>query len=50
MPREIEHAYLRGVLVKEADGMTFMNAKNDKPVDPAAIIEMLVVCGLLNRN
>jgi hypothetical protein len=50
VPREIEHAYLRGVLVKEADGMTFMNAKNDKPVDPAAIIEMLVVCGLLNRN
>jgi hypothetical protein len=31
VPREIEHAYLRGVLVKEADGMTFMNAKNDKP-------------------
>jgi hypothetical protein len=50
VPREIEHAYLKGVLVKEADGMTFMNAKNDKPVDPAAIIEMLVVCGLLNRN
>ena len=49
-PREIEQVYLRGVLVKEADAMPFMNAKNDKPVDPAAIIEMLVVCGLLNRN
>ena len=27
-----------------------MNAKNDKSIDPAAIIEMLVECGLLNRN
>jgi hypothetical protein len=50
VPREIEHAYLRGVLVKKADGLAFMNAKNDNPVDPAAVIEMLVVCGLLNRN
>jgi hypothetical protein len=50
-PREIEPAYLRGVLVKEADGMSFMNAGNTlTPVDPAAIIEMLVGCGLLNRN
>ena len=24
--------------------------KNDKSVDPAAVIEMLVECGLLNRN
>jgi hypothetical protein len=30
--------------------MTFRNAKNDKPVDPAAIIEMLVASGVLNRN
>jgi hypothetical protein len=49
-PREIEQSYLRGVLVKEADSMAFVNAKNDKSVDPAAIIEMLVGCGLLNRN
>jgi len=48
--REIEQAYLRGVLVKEADGMAFMNARNTASVDPAAIIEMLVDCGLLNRN
>jgi WD domain, G-beta repeat len=50
VPREIEHAYLRGVLVKEADGMAFINAKSDKEVDPAAVIEMLVVSGLFNRN
>jgi hypothetical protein len=49
-PREIEQAYLRGVLVKEADGLAFMNARNTANVDPAAIIEMLIDCGLLNRN
>ncbi len=50
VPREIEQSYLRGVLVKEADAMAFINAKNDESIDPAAIIEMLVACGLLNRN
>jgi hypothetical protein len=50
VPREIEQAYLRGVLVKEADAMAFMNARNTAAVDPATIIEMLVDCGLLNRN
>jgi WD40 repeat protein len=50
VPREIEQSYLRGVLVNDADPMAFMNVKNDKSVDPAAIIEMLVECGLLNRN
>jgi WD40 repeat protein len=50
IPREIEQSYLRGVLVKEADNLAFMNAKNDNLIDPAAIIEMLVECGLLNRN
>jgi hypothetical protein len=50
VPREIEQSYLRGVLAKEADAMPFMNARNDKSVDPAAIIEMLVESGLLNRN
>jgi hypothetical protein len=30
--------------------MAFMNAKNDKAVDPAVVIEMLVQCGLLNRT
>jgi hypothetical protein len=49
-PRELEQSFLRGVLIKEADVIPFMNAKNDKSVDPAAIIEMLVECGLLNRN
>ena len=50
VPREIEQAYLRGVLVKETDGLAFMNARNDNAVDPAAVIEILVECGLLNRN
>jgi hypothetical protein len=49
-PREIEQEFLRGVLVKEADLMSFMNSRNNAAVDPAAIIEMLVDCGLLNRN
>ena len=49
-PREIEPAYLRGVLVTEADVLRFMNAKRDKVVEPAELIEMLVACGLLNRN
>jgi len=49
-PREIEQAYLRGVLVKEADAMAFMDVRNTASIDPAAIIEMLVDCGLLNRN
>ena len=49
-PREIEQAYLRGVLAKETDDLAFMNAPNDKEVDSATIIEMLVECGLLNRN
>jgi hypothetical protein len=49
-PREIGQELLRGVLLTQADTMPFMNAKNDKPVDPAAIIQMLVACGLLNRN
>jgi hypothetical protein len=30
--------------------MAFMNARNTASIDPAAIIEMLVACGLLNRN
>jgi hypothetical protein len=49
-PREVEQAYLRGVLVKEGDGIAFMNANNDKTTDPAMAIDMLIGCGLLNRN
>ena len=49
-PREIEQAYLRGVLAKEADDLAFMNAANDNEIDAATIIERLVECGLLNRN
>src|SRR5262249_55205489 len=50
VPREIDYGFLRGVLVKEAEVLAFMKARNDKAVDPAAIIEILVDCGLLNRN
>jgi len=50
VPREIETLVLRGVFIAEADAVPFMNANNDKSVDPSAVIEMLVECGLLNRN
>jgi len=46
VPREIEQSFLRGVLVKEADSLAFMTAKNDNAVDPAAVIDMLVQCGV----
>ena len=48
VPGEIEPLMLRGVLNKEADVLRFMNAKNEEFVDPARVIEMLIVCGLLN--
>ncbi|MGH6924086.1 MAG: hypothetical protein ACRED5_10135, partial [Propylenella sp.] len=50
VPREISSDYLRGVLQTDADRLAFMNAAGNGKVDPAAIIEMLVECGLLNRN
>jgi hypothetical protein len=50
VPREFEQAYLRGVLVQEADRLAFMNASNSAPVEPAKVIELLVQSGLLNRN
>lgn len=49
-PREFEQDYLRGVLVQEADRAGFMNASNTAAVEPAWVIELLVLCGLLNRN
>ena len=49
-PREIEPQYLRGVLVKEADGLPFLNAAETQNIDPATLIDMLVDCGLLNRK
>jgi hypothetical protein len=49
-PREFEQAYLRGVLVQEADRAKFMNTTNTAPVEPAKVIELLVLCGLLHRN
>ena len=49
-PREIDQSYLRGVLVTKADPIPFMNSEKDTSIDPARIIEMLVDCGLLNRN
>ena len=38
------------MLAKEADALKFMNAENNEVIEPAAIIDMLVDCGLLNRN
>ena len=49
-PRELDSEYLRGVLVREADKLKFMNDANTAPVDPAAVVDMLVTCGVLNRN
>jgi hypothetical protein len=49
-PREIELPYLRGILVVEADTLPFLTAKREKVVDPAEVIEMLIVCSLLTRN
>ncbi len=49
-PRELEQAYLRGVLVQEADRLAFMNASSMAPVEPARVIELLIQCGLMNRN
>ncbi|WP_235812945.1 hypothetical protein [Roseibium alexandrii] len=49
-PQELEDAYLRGVLVREADKMPFMDAKREKKVDPLKVIDMLIFSGLLNRN
>ena len=49
-PREFEQAYLRGVLVQEADRLAFMNASSTAPVEPARVIELLIQCGLVNRN
>lgn len=49
-PHEIEQPYLRGVLVSETDGTPFMDAQNAGNVDPAAVIDILVSSGLLNRN
>lgn len=50
VPGEIERSYLRGVLKSKADEMPFMDEQNAGKVDPAAVIEILVSSGLLNRN
>jgi hypothetical protein len=49
-PREIETGYLRGVLAAQADAMPFNNANHTGTIDAAEVIEILVNCGLLNRN
>ena len=50
VPGEVGPDYLRGVLVEAAEKSPFMNAANEEILNPAAIIEMLVDCGLLYRN
>jgi hypothetical protein len=47
-PRELEEPYLRGVLVTEARGLPFMNKAGKQEINPAALVGMLVECGLLN--
>lgn len=49
-PRELDSEYLRGVLARAADELPFMNAASTASVDPAAVVEMLISCGVLNRN
>ncbi|MBF0304149.1 MAG: hypothetical protein HQL41_00670 [Alphaproteobacteria bacterium] len=46
-PRELEQHFLRGVLVAEGP---FVDARNAPSVEPAAVVEMLVSSGLLERN
>jgi WD40 repeat protein len=49
-PREVGLEYLRGILRAEADTLPFQTARRDKVVNPAEVIEMLIVCSLLTRN
>ncbi|MBF0333250.1 MAG: hypothetical protein HQL40_06320 [Alphaproteobacteria bacterium] len=46
-PRELEQPFLCGVLVSEGP---FIDARNAAPVGAAAVVEMLVSSGLLERN
>jgi WD40 repeat protein len=48
VPREIDRLHLRGVLQAETDRMPLLDAANARAVEPAAIIDRLVACGLLN--
>jgi len=47
-PREVEPDYLRGMLA--AEKLSFKDADGVKDVEPAALLQMLVQCGLLTRN
>lgn len=50
VPQEVGQDHLRSVLTIATDDAPFLAADRDKKVDPAAVIEMLVSSGLLNRN
>jgi hypothetical protein len=41
------HEWGRGTLAAE---LPFLDATNSDPVDPAVVRDMLVGCGVLNRN
>ena len=47
VPREVNRLHLRGVLQGEANQMRLFDRANKEPVEPAAIIDRLVECGLL---
>jgi len=49
-PRELEASHLRGALAVKADEMPFRDAAGEQEVQPAALVEMLVSSGVLNRN
>jgi len=49
-PREVDVGVLRGALNGEADVDPFLDAKKKDNVTPAHIIDVLIDCGLLQRN
>ena len=50
VPTEMSPDFLRATLIKEGDELPFMNDAQNAKVDPAAMTEMQVASGLLNRN
>jgi len=49
-PRQLDAEYLRGVLAGNAKELPFRDVSSEKEVQPAALVEMLISSGVLNRN
>lgn len=49
-PRELDAEYLRGVLAAKADELPFRAVDGMREVHAAALVDMLVSSGVLNRN